>query len=129
MLSFNSFKIQDSLSHLPSSLAKLVENLRLSGHDWKIMRQSKLLEGKDGNVDQDKLKVALRKGLFPYEYAKSVSILKKTHGIPPRNCFASKITEQTKISESDHAWAVYVYDLFSCESLYDYLQVYNHIGM
>ena len=96
MLSFNSFKIQDSLSHLPSSLAKLVENLRLSGHDWKIMRQSKLLEGKDGNVDQDKLKVALRKGLFPYEYAKSVSILKKTHGIPPRECFASKITEQTE---------------------------------
>ena len=60
---------------------------------------------------------------------KFVSILKETHGFPPRECFASKITEQTEISESDHAWAVYVYDLFSCESLYDYLQVYNHIGM
>ena len=124
-ISFNCFKIQDSLSHIPGSLAALVENLKASNHDWSLLWQSKLLQG--ANADE-KLKVALRKGIFPYDFASSVKLLKETHGIPPRECFANKITGQSDISEDDHQFCWHVYELFSCNSLYEYLQIYNHIG-
>ena len=68
-------------------------------------------------------------GIFPYEYAKSIAILKATLGIPPRHCFASKLTGQTEISQEDHDFCWEVFRLFECTNLYSYLQVYNHIGM
>ena len=126
---FPFIKIQDSLSHLQGSLEDLVKILRQSNHDWPLLRQSRLLKDKYGNLDQDKFRVCLQKCIFPYEFATSVSILKATLQIPPKECFASKLTGQKTISDAEFEYCCTVFRLFSCANMYDYLQVYNHIGM
>lgn len=67
MVQFNCFMILDSLAFLPSSLAKLSEDLKHSGHEYPIIKKSKLMET-DGKFDRQKFEMSLQKGFFCYEY-------------------------------------------------------------
>ena len=67
MVRFNSFMLLDSLAFLPSSLAKLAEDLKLSNHNYPIIKNSKLVQS-NGNFDQEKFEMSVQKGFFCYEF-------------------------------------------------------------
>ena len=67
MVRFNSIMLLDSLAFLPSSLAKLSEDLKLSSHDYPLLRNSQLVQS-NGIFDQEKFEMTLKKGFFCYEY-------------------------------------------------------------
>lgn len=67
MIKFNSFMILDSLAFLPSSLAKLSDDLKLSDHSYPILRNSKIVKTND-EFDEKKFQMMLRKGVFCYEF-------------------------------------------------------------
>ena len=67
MVRFNSFMLLDSLAFLPSSLAKLSEDLKISNHDYPLIKNSKIITT-DGKFDQEKFDMTIQKGFFCYEY-------------------------------------------------------------
>ncbi len=117
-LKFNCFQFLDSMSFLPTSLAQLSENLSKSNHDYPILRQTYLA--------QFGLDHILRKGFFPYEYCSSFELMKETKKIPKREAFYSVLNEEI-ISEKDHRFASKMWDIFQCENLIDYAELYCKI--
>ena len=67
MIKFNSFMLLDSLAFLASSLAKLSDDLKISNHDYPLLRNSKLVQT-NGIFDKEKFEMTLKKGFFCYEY-------------------------------------------------------------
>ena len=71
-ISFNIFRIQDSLAHLPASLQSLMDNLKASGHQFKILQQSALMKIEDGEIDEKRVEMSKSKGFYPYSFATSI---------------------------------------------------------
>ncbi len=67
MVKFNSFMLMDSLAFLPSSLAKLSDELKNSNHNYPVLKKSKLVKT-DGKFDLEKFEMSIQKGFFCYEY-------------------------------------------------------------
>lgn len=67
MVRFNCFMLLDSLAFLPSSLSKLSDDLKVSNHDYPIIKNSKVVQT-DGKFDKEKFKMTVQKGFFCYEY-------------------------------------------------------------
>jgi len=67
MVKFNSFMLVDSLAFLQNSLSKLADELKESGHDYPILKQSDIVKT-NGYFDNDKFQMILQKGFFPYEF-------------------------------------------------------------
>ena len=67
MVKFNSFMLLDSLAFLPSSLSKLSEDLKLSKHDYPVLKNAKLVQT-NGKFDTEKFEMSIQKGFFCYEY-------------------------------------------------------------
>ena len=70
-ISFNCFEFNDSLAFLQASLAQLTDDLCNAGHDYNILKQTKLVKT-DGEFSADKLDLLLKKTYFPYEYWLSI---------------------------------------------------------
>jgi hypothetical protein len=120
-IQMNSFHFIDSLSFLNASLAELVSDLvtekKEKREPFSILDQMDLY---DNNSQQELL---LRKGVFPYEYVTSFNTLLQTKNIPPKNQFYSKLTN-CDISEQDHKHAQTVFDIFDCDNMKDYCELY-----
>lgn len=117
MIKINNFKITDSLDLLHSSLAQVTEDLVLSNHNFPILEKSKLYT----TLEQRNL--LLRKGVFPYSFAKSAAQLSECKVLPPKEAFYSDLAE-THISDDDYEHARHVYDLFCCQNMTDYMLLY-----
>ena len=128
-ISFNSFRICDSLAHLPSALSKLMDNLRNSNHSFPILKQAELLKNENGTLDDLKFKVSMRKGVFPYEACESISQMKNTPTLPKKEDFTSHLGGKSHITDSDYKFACQVYDLFECSSLFSYCMLYMYIDV
>ena len=121
-IQINSFHFIDSLSFLNASLSELTTDLvvekKKKKEDFKILDQMELYDQQ--NVCQREL--LLRKGVFPYEYVTSPSVL-NDKSLPRKKDFYSKLTN-CDISEQDYTHAQTVFDVFNCANLKEYCELY-----
>ena len=115
LLRLGSLVFKDSYLHMGASLATLVTNLRSKGegcfyHVNKHVKDSKARE------------LLYRKGVFPYNYLKSVEVL-WDKGLPPKECFRDDISKRD-ITDDDYKFARSVWEAFHCQTFCDYLRVY-----
>ena len=105
-VSIGKLKFLDSMQFMPSSLGALVK----LNDDFPIL--SEHAQHKE---------VLLRKGVFPYEYLDSWEKFEKE--LPPIEAFYSSLSD-SNISEEDYEHAKKVWEVFQCEGLGDYHDVY-----
>ena len=101
----------DSLQFLNASLEKLVSNLAKEGvGKFRVVNRY---------IDDKKLPLLLRKGIYPYENFDSFSKFAETC-LPPRSVFFNSLKDE-HISEDDYAHAQNVFKQFGCHSLGDFV--------
>ena len=112
------FKIRfvDSFKFMSTSLAKLASNLP----DDHFKYLEKYYQG-------EKLELVKRKGVFPYEYINSLERLKENK-LPPQEAFYSNLSGEG-ITDEDYEHAKRVWKVFECETLKDYLELYNEVDV
>lgn len=125
MIKFNSFIFLDSIAFLQAGLSTLSDDLRNSGHDYPIIRQTDLVLT-DGAFDEEKFRMVLQKGIFCYDYCSSIGKMTKTKLIPPRQAFYSSIQESS-VTESEYVFAKQVWRKFKIRNLTEYAMLYCRI--
>jgi hypothetical protein len=105
----------DSLQILPCSLAELVENLQRSEHSFPVV-------GEMAATPEEK-DLLLRKGVFPYEWARSVSQMESATALPSIDAFFSTLRQES-VPPSDYAHAQNVFSFFRCRNMRDYAELY-----
>ena len=104
----------DSLQFLNASLERLVSNLAKEGvGKYRVLNRY---------IDDEKVPLLLRKGIYPYEHFDSFSKFSETC-LPPRSEFFNSLKDE-HISEEDYAHAQNVFKQFGCHSLSDYHDLY-----
>jgi hypothetical protein len=116
--SINSFHFMDSLDFLQGSLSDIVQQLPKT-HDFSILDQSGLYSSDESS----KKKLLLRKGVYCYEWATSLNKLKNTTKLPAYKYFYSKLANRN-ISPKEYRHAQKVFDVFNCENMQDYTELY-----
>lgn len=124
-LSFNCFEFVDSLAFLQAPLMQLSSDLKDTTHDYKILKQTFLVQTND-KFDNEKFNMVLGKSFFPYEYCTSLKQMRQVKKIPRKKHFYSVLTEKT-ISKTDHNFAKQVWKKFKCKDLLDYTRIYCKI--
>ena len=115
MLRVNHTVFLDSMAFLPSSLAELTETLVLSKHTFPLLRQ--------WEKEEEKRRLLLRKGVYPYSFATSLSRLETAATLPPIEAFTNDIGSGG-ISTSDYRHAQTVYSTFGCKTMLEYTMLY-----
>ena len=109
--SIGNLRFLDSLPFMNSSLSKLVDNL---ANITKVNKEPKLdnfnvTKRHFQKLDNDKLKLLIRKGVYPYDYMNSFDKFKDSV-LPPIDAFHSKLTnESINKKEYQHAQKVLEY--------------------
>lgn len=124
-LKFNSFELLDTLAFLQSSLSQLSDDLKSSGHDYKLLKETYLVK-KFGRFSKERFELVLSKSFFPYEYCTSLKKMETTKKLPKIERFYSKLSEKS-ISIEDHKFAEKVWKEFGCSNLVDYTKLYCKI--
>ena len=109
--SMGSMDFIDSFQFLPTSLEKLVSNLKEA--DFKHLSKT---------FPSDKLPLLLRKGVYPYDYVDSPLKLAETQ-LPPSHAFQNTLTGES-VSEKDYDHAQKVWQTFDIQSLGGYHDLY-----
>ena len=104
----------DSFQCLSTSLEKLVFNLAKDGSE-KSIHLRHYVEKEHPCFIEEKLKILMRKGVYPYEYMGSVKKFDETH-LPEIKAFYSSIDERG-ISEADYDQAQSVWRTFQISTL------------
>lgn len=111
----NKIIIIDSLNHLSSSLAKLVEILKKSNkpfpNTWNYA---------DG--DSKGFALLSRKGVFPYSFIDEFKKL-ELPTLPASKFFYNTLTDE-EISKDDYEHAAMVWTHFKCKNLREYMELY-----
>lgn len=118
VLSFtiDNIKFVDSYLFLNSSLTKLIETLKESGHNFKAFHSF------FSNYKYRHL--LLQKGVFPYSYFSSPSVLSETE-LPQKNNFFNILTS-SEVSSVDYNHALNVWQKFICSNFSDYVKIYQY---
>jgi len=124
-LKFNCFEFVDTLAFLQASLSQLTADLRLSNHEYAILKQTRLCKV-NGDFNLKRFNMVLEKSFFPYEYCTSLARMKSTVYLPKVSDFYSRLSEKT-ISKIDHNFAKSVWKEFRCKNLVDYAKLYCKI--
>ena len=132
-LSFNSFKMMDSIEHLPCKLSTLAVELNKPGqsHNFSIFKQSKLIKKflpKKISKSEYNSKIKLLtsgKGVYPYYECSDGKKMKKVLNFPSIDKFYNDLTH-SECSEKDYKFGKNVWKSFQCKNLYRYTQIYNH---
>jgi hypothetical protein len=106
------FQFLDSYRFMPASLEKLVCNLK----DEQMVHTSAIFP------KSNEFALIRQKGIFPYKYITSESILNETK-LPSKNNFYSELSD-THISEADYNRAKLVWTTFKCKTIGDYSDLY-----
>ena len=115
-LFIHKLKIMDSFAHLPASLSSLVSDLRKAGLEhFKITAQV---------FGNDILDLLVRKQAFPYEFITFKNLAVKRNNLPPIEDFSTSLTAE-KCTDELYQMASLLYKHFKCNSLLDFLQIYN----
>ena len=105
----------DSIKFLLYGLEKLVPNLPKESF-------KNLYDYFGKNYSEEKLKLLMRKGVFPYEWFDNYYRLEET-ALPPKVAFYSKLRLEG-ISDSDYEHAQKVWKEFKCETSREYRDLY-----
>ena len=82
---------RDILAHLSCSLERLVESLLKVG-EHKFKHLAHMTEQLYGPMHmQEKIRLLIRKGVFPYDYVKNMEGLNETL-LPPREAFYNRLS-------------------------------------
>ena len=111
--SMGNLRFIDSLQFLNASLEKLVSNLAADG-----MSKFKHLKTEFKSHHE----LLIRKGVYPYDYVDSPQKLCETV-LPPREAFFSQLS-QLDITEQDYQHANQIWQVFQCNTLGDYHELY-----
>ena len=104
----------DPLQFLNASLEKLVSNLAKQGvGKFRVLNRY---------IDDEKVPLLLRKGIYPYEHFDSFSKFSETCS-PPKSAFFNSLKDE-HISEEDYVRAQNVFKQFGCHFLGDYHDLY-----
>lgn len=110
-----SIKFVDSYQFLQSSLDKLASHLRDSMKDRFAILSNRY-------PDTRKLQLLMKKGFLPYEFLDSEAKLEMTR-LPDIQNFYSSLSNKT-ITEDEYNHAKDVWEVFSIETMKDYLELY-----
>jgi len=124
-LRFNSFEFVDTLAFLQASLGQLTADLRLTTHDYPILKQTYLVR-KKGAFNKERFEMVLGKSFFPYEYCTSYEKMLEAKKLPNIQDFYSTLSGKT-ISPEDHLFAEKVWKEMGCKSLIQYCETYCKI--
>lgn len=125
MIKFNSFIFLDSIAFLQAGLSTLSDDLKNSGHDYPIIRQTDLVLT-NGVFDPEKFHMVLQKGIFCYDYCSSLRKMDKTKSLPPIHAFYSSIQESS-VTEREYFFACQVWQKFKINNLTEYAMLYCRI--
>ena len=109
--SLNQLRFIDSAQFLLTSLNRLVASNKPEAFHITTKYET----------DPQKRKLLLRKGVYPYEYMSSWN--RFDEGLPPRETFYSKLTDDN-ITEEDYQHAQKVWKIFKCQTMGDYHDLY-----
>ena len=115
---FGAFQFIDSLSFFNASLEKVITDLVESDHSFPILKKCGWVKTKK------QLSLITRKGVFPYSALTSLQKFQEATEIPPKEDFYNDLND-THISEADYIHAKKVFKAFKCETMEDYLLLYN----
>jgi len=116
-MKFRGLHFIDSYSFLTMSLDKAVNELRLSGHDFPLLAQSKLYRG---SLQREML---LKKGLFCYEHFSNYQEMAEQTTFPPLESFRSSLRAELP-SRTEYDEALRVWHCFGCKNMLSYLRLY-----
>ena len=101
-----------SMGHLPASLRSLMENLKNSNHEFKILRQSQLMQSIDENgktfLDENKFQSAQEKNFFCYDFATSVEKVKNYNGLPPIEDWKDTLTGKVSVTDEEYRFIFFL---------------------
>lgn len=141
-LSFGNYQINDSMAIIQSSLDKAMETcykeLEENNFDPNKIRscypalvnhfeQVHMYNRTAISVKNMKFRQLLGKGVFPYEYIDHVDRLEET-ALPPIESFHSLLRGKT-VSQEEYNRAQYMWKLFNCRNIGDYMDVYLDIDI
>ena len=108
----------DSMQMLPLSLSNLVDDLRNSNHTFPLILQIPIFKKYPFHKDD-----LLKKGVYPYEWASSITKLINTEKFPKRKHFFSSLY-QSNISEDEYQHGKKVFKNYKCKNMLDYCHLY-----
>ena len=73
---------------------------------------------KNGTFNEEGFALCQAKGYFPYEHYSTITELKKAKELPPKECFASKLTRSDGISQEEWNHAQKFFQAFEMGSMY-----------
>lgn len=111
------FRFIDSYRFLDASLDSLAQALP-SANKITLHREF----GNINNIDDGKMQLLERKGVFPYDFLDSWNKL-KIAALPPKDAFFSHLTE-SHISDEEYAHAQAVWNAFNIQNLGEYANLY-----
>lgn len=115
VIGFTSGKLRfiDSFRFIASSLEKIVETNSKNPENFYATKK----------VFRDKYDLFLRKGIYPYEYPKSINHMKEMIRLPKPKCFYSKVSN-SGVSDDDYLYAIKVYAEMNCKNFLDFHNIY-----
>ncbi len=111
----NNLVFKDSHEFLAGSLANLVKDLKSKGEKY-FYHVNKFFK----NTTQRNY--LYRKGVFPYNYITDINVLRES-SLPLKDYFYNDLSKSI-ISDEDYSFAIKVWNIFSCNTLEDYLKIY-----
>ncbi|GFV91801.1 uncharacterized protein TNCV_2974731 [Trichonephila clavipes] len=106
-----SIRFLDSCRFMPSSLEKLVINLK-----------SDQFRNIKSFISEDKVTLLMRKGCFPYDYVSGPEKLNET-SLPPKEKFYNRLNDEY-ITDNDYQHANHVWNTFNIKTLGEYSDLY-----
>jgi hypothetical protein len=120
-ITINSFVFLDSLAFLSAPLSELANNLAANpSHQFNILDQMNLYTEETKSALKPLL---LRKGVYPYEFAENIKVLKNAKKLPSIGNFYSSLTN-TSISAEEYKHGENVFSSFKCEDMMHYTELY-----
>lgn len=118
-LRINNFNFLDSIAFLNSSLATLVDELRVSQDEFTLLDHFSYC-GRQITASKELL---LRKSVYPYDWAESIGKLRGEKYFPPPDAFQNVLTE-SEITPADYQHGLTMYESFACENFLEYCEIY-----
>lgn len=109
---FLSLRFIDSFQFLPYSLSKLASTLD----------DNQCIEVQKHFNEIEKFKYIRQKGIFPYKYIDNITKLDETK-LPEKEQFYNDLTDE-HISDEEYERAKFVWNLFKCNSIGEYSDIY-----
>jgi hypothetical protein len=121
----NSYVLNDTLSFLNAPLDTLVENLKHDGHSFEYLKMHPQIRK---CVDEKKktylLNLMMRKGVFPYDFVRSIPQMYAQKSIPEKSDFYNVLTE-SEVNDASYEHALTVFKAFSpMDNMVDYMEFY-----